>query len=207
MAQIKPKSLIPKIGVLYLFLDCESLQVTVAWQGETSNVDDTIVLRLSWFGSLGESTCVNALSFSFRVKQRTLSRALSASARGGAYCFKDFQRREVGRYTGSKVCFFCLCLIYCLYALEMICYFVSYLCHICDTFYLKAVRAQQELDMLRQARINSAYVCLWSVVSSYDLLTHDFTSLSLCFRVCLGLVSAERDVICVCLGVRRDYVA
>eukprot|EP00808_Paulinella_micropora_P018311 g10249.t1 len=81
-------------------------------------------------------------------------------------CFKDFQRR-----------------IYCLYALEMIRYFVSYLCHICGTFYLKAVRAQQELDMLRQARISSAYVCLWSVVSSYDLLTHDFTSFSLCFRV------------------------
>eukprot|EP00808_Paulinella_micropora_P006121 g54803.t1 len=71
------------------------------------------------------------------------------------------------------------------YLILMIRYFVSYLCHICDTFYLKAVRAQQELDMLRQARISSAYVCLWSVVSSYDLLMHDFTSLSLCFCVCL----------------------
>eukprot|EP00808_Paulinella_micropora_P027717 g25593.t1 len=108
---------------------------------ERLQTSTTVVLCLSRFGSLGESTCVNGPWAACDVP--LLKEAPN--------CFKDFQRREVGRYIGSKVCFFCL----------MIRYFVSYLCHICDTFYLKAVRAQQELDMLRQARISSAYVCLW----------------------------------------------
>eukprot|EP00808_Paulinella_micropora_P004524 g44433.t1 len=173
------------------FRVCESLEVTVAWSSSSSSsslfsfesqgmrLDSSLCYALvacwrSWLPSLpgvagGWSVPLTDPQKGSKERLQTSTTGLFFACRGlvplGSqhastpflFFFMD-QQRTLGR----AVRVLTKCFHVCLYLESlMIRYFVSYLCHICDTFYLKAVRAQQELDMLRQARISSAYVCLW----------------------------------------------